>query len=77
MKTHIMSCLSDGTVRCLWTDALPLPELGSVNVERASTIEFNNATKLWELTIDGKVVHSNAHRDSCIAWEVAHIQSNL
>ena len=37
----------DGTAQCLWTEALPLPELGRLQITRASNIEFNNATQQW------------------------------
>ena len=37
----------DGTAQCLWTEALPLHELGRLEITRASNIEFNNATQQW------------------------------
>jgi hypothetical protein len=33
----------DGTDQGLWSEALPLHELGRLQITRASTIEFNNA----------------------------------
>ena len=36
---------SDGTAQCLWTEALPLHELGRLQITRASNIEFNNSTQ--------------------------------
>ena len=37
----------DGTAQCLWTEALPLHELGRLEIHRATNIEFNNTTQQW------------------------------
>ena len=39
----------DGTAQCLWTDALPLHELGRLEIHCATNIEFNNQTQHWEV----------------------------
>ena len=44
-----ISFTSDGTAQCLWTEALPLHELGRLEITRASNIEFNNADQQWEV----------------------------
>lgn len=85
MKTHVMSFSPDGTVRTLWTDALPLATLGPVKVERASQIEFNNSTRRWEVrfadtcAVDGygPVVYSSYSRHECVNWEVRTITEKL
>ncbi|SPE60405.1 hypothetical protein SBV1_410094 [Verrucomicrobia bacterium] len=33
----------DGTALCLWTKAVPLHELGRLEIHRATNIEFNDA----------------------------------
>jgi len=38
----IITFAMDGTGRCLWTEAVPLHELGQLEVERAATVELNN-----------------------------------
>jgi hypothetical protein len=48
MNTQI-SFNPDGTAHCLWTEALPLHELGRLEITRASNIEFNNAAQQWEV----------------------------
>ena len=41
----------DGTVECLYTDAIDLTLLGKLTVQRASTIEYNNDWQEWVTTI--------------------------
>ena len=61
----------DGVVRCLHTDAIPLQSLGTLEVHRATTIEFNASTQQWEVKdAAGSILHSDASRSCCLAWEV-------
>jgi hypothetical protein len=64
----------DGTAQCLWTEVLPLHELGRLQITRASSIEFNNSNQQWEV-IDrkGKVQFFARSRSACLEWE----QQNL
>lgn len=41
----------DGTIECLYTDKIDLHALGTLTVERASKIEYNNDWQEWETTI--------------------------
>jgi hypothetical protein len=65
----------DGTAQCLWTEALPLHELGRLEITRASHIEFNNTTQQWEV-IDrkGQVRFSAKSRAACLDWEQQNVQ---
>jgi len=65
----------DGTALCLWTDALPLHELGRLEIHRATNIEFNNLTQQWEV-IDrkGKVRFVARFRSDCLEWEQKNLQ---
>jgi len=72
MSIHTMHFASDGTAHCLWTEVIPLTELGQLSLQRASTIEFNNATQVWEVRLTShpnQVVFSNSSRESCLQWE--------
>ena len=61
----------DGVVRCLHTDAIPLQSLGTLEVQRASTIEFNPAVQQWEVKdATGLTLHSDPSRSCCLAWEL-------
>ena len=37
----------DGTAQCLWTEVLPLHELGRLEIHRTTNIEFNHSTQQW------------------------------
>ena len=61
----------DGVVRCLHTDSIPLQSLGTLEVQRATSIEFNSAVQQWEVKdADGITLHSNPSRSCCLAWEL-------
>ena len=76
MNTPIqISFNPDGTAHCLWTDALPLHELGRLEITRASNIEFNNDTQHWEVSDrKGKVRFFSKSRSSCLEWEQMNLQ---
>jgi hypothetical protein len=48
MNINIQFC-PDGSAHYLWTDAVPLHELGRLEIHRATNIEFNNTTQKWEV----------------------------
>lgn len=65
----------DGTAQCLWTDALPLHELGRLEITRATNIEFNNTTQQWEVRDPrGKVRFIAKSRAACLEWEQQNLQ---
>jgi hypothetical protein len=74
MNINIQFC-PDGTALCLWTEAVPLHELGRLKIYRATNIEFNNATQRWEV-IDrkGKVRFFAKSRSACLEWEQENLQ---
>jgi hypothetical protein len=75
MSVHIITFGPDGTARCLWTEAVPLHELGRLEITRASNIEFNNSTQRWELQDrKGKVRFTAKSRSACLQWEQRHLQ---
>ena len=74
---HVLSVLPDGTINCLWTDSLPLAELGNLEIKRASTIEFSELMQMWEVCIDGTPVYSSPSRSACLEWEHEHFNNQL
>jgi hypothetical protein len=77
MNPHIISFHPNGTAVCLWTEALPLHELGRLEITRASHIEFNNNTQQWEV-IDrkGRVRFFFKSRSACLEWDEQNLQSD-
>ncbi len=65
----------DGTGLCLWTEAVPLHEIGRLEIHRATNIEFNNTSQHWEV-IDrkGKVRLFARSRTACLDWEHQHLE---
>ena len=60
----------DGIGHCLHTDAIPLQTLGTLEIQRATQIEFNPATQQWEVQdTDGASLFRDPSRSCCLAWE--------
>ena len=65
---------ADGHGHCLHTDAIPLQSIGTLHVERATSIEFNPATQEWDVTdASGAILCSDASRSRCLGWELQHL----
>lgn len=80
MTSLILNVRADGSAECLYTESLPLAAIGALEIRRASEVEFNAVTQLWEVrfTDDPQhVAHSNVSRAACIAWEVETINGRL
>jgi hypothetical protein len=74
MNTQI-SFQPNGTAQCLWTEVLPLHELGRLEITRASYIEFNNPTQYWEVKDRrGKIRFFAKSRSACLEWEQTNLQ---
>lgn len=70
MPTPItLTVKKDGSIECLYTEAFPLRELGKLTIARASMVEFNNETQLWEVNIDGKKIYEHDSREMCLIKE--------
>ena len=64
----------DGTVRCLWTEAVPLQELGRLKLQRACSIEFDNHAQAWRVfDAMGDCLYCSPSRETCLAWERRHL----
>lgn len=72
MPTDTLVFLPDGTAHCLWTEAVPLQEIGRLKLQRASTVDFNPTTQQWEVRLPSEpdaVIFSHSSRDTCLEWE--------
>lgn len=73
MSAHAIRFDPDGTATALWTEALPLADIGSLQVHRASEIEYNNFSEMWECRINGEMLCMSRSRQFCLDFEHAHI----
>lgn len=75
----VFSIEPSGVIRCLWNELFPLRELGTLDVQRASSIEFNPASGQWDVRWTGSdaVVFSHGSRDKCIEWEQEQFNERL
>jgi hypothetical protein len=65
-----------GAARCLYSELLDLRQLGRLRIRRATRIEFNADTQLWEvLPAQGATtaLFSAPTRRECLAWEQANV----
>ena len=70
--THILTFDDDGGCHTMWTDKLPLAELGTLRVRRASWIDFNDQRQQWEVRLDPHAddpVFCDRSRERCLRWE--------
>ncbi len=70
-----ISFKTDGTAQCLWTEVLPLHELGRLEIHRATNIESNNTTQHWEVRDrKGRNCFFSRSRSACLEWERENLQ---
>ena len=73
MSMHVLKFDTAGLGHCLYTELLDLTAIGSLQITRASNIEFNQQTQEWEvLDLENNRLFSNASRSVCLDWEHQH-----
>ncbi len=73
MNTPVITFDPAGSGHCLFTEAIDLFALGTLEITRASIIEFNNAAQVWEVrSNEGALLFSHASRQACLDWEHQH-----
>jgi hypothetical protein len=66
----------DGTGHALYTEALPLGQIGRLSIERATLIEFNDKTQYWHVYDDtGFPMFNSPSRQECLDWERRYLQA--
>ncbi len=70
MTRFIPTIDTRGIVTSLSTDAIPITALGSLRIERLTSIEFNDPAQQWEVRDGaGTLLFANVSRQECLRWE--------
>jgi hypothetical protein len=73
MNTAVITFALDGTVHCLYSELIDLTDLGPLEVQRASNVEFKSTKQRWEVRGRNKrLLFSHRSRAICLAWEHQH-----
>jgi hypothetical protein len=75
MNSTILTINPNGTGTCLYTELIDLHAIGSLEVTRASTIEFNSEHQVWEVRLASRpdtIAFSHPSRETCLDWERSH-----
>lgn len=66
----VLTFNTDGTAQGLYTEAISLCALGRLNIQRASTIEFDDAAQEWVVrSPEGAELYQSPSRQQCLDWE--------
>jgi hypothetical protein len=66
----------DGIGHGLYTEAIRLDRIGRLCVERATTIEFDNAAQYWRVRDrDGLAMFRSRSRKACLTWERQYLEA--
>ena len=65
-----------GTVRTLYTEAIPLNEIGSLSIKRASHVEPDEAGQWFAEMIEGPTLGPFLTRSAALAAEVDYLETN-
>ena len=70
MNNTVITFDTQGQGSCLYSELIDLQSIGSLEVTRATTIEFNQQTQRWEVKDPrGTVLYFSRSRTACLAWE--------
>jgi hypothetical protein len=67
----------DGSISALYTEAIDLRELGALDVQRASNVEFDHDRQLWTVVVAGAELYASPARQACLDWEADNTETIL
>jgi hypothetical protein len=70
----------DGSIRTVYTEAIPLHELGVLEVKRFGNVEFDSEIQEWIVRLvsdPGHVAFSHPLRSEALAWEHRRAEESL
>lgn len=73
--THTFLISPKGTIHTLYTEIIPLHELGTLRIRRASHVEFNAHCQQWEVRTPNRqrILFHHRSRSRCLQWETSHL----
>ncbi|MFN3653408.1 MAG: hypothetical protein ACK47B_27840 [Armatimonadota bacterium] len=75
---HLLVVEADGVVRGLYTELVDLGEVGALEIERASHVEFNARSQTWEARwTDGQWIGAASTRRRVLELERSELQRAL
>lgn len=67
---NVLTFTADGTGHGLYTEVIELTAIGLLVIERATSVEFNDASQQWEVrTTGGELLFTDISRTVCLSWE--------
>ena len=71
MSSSILRFDPTGKVACLYTEAIDLRSLGTLEIKRLTDVRFDDESQQWEVVMSttGEIVHCDPSREACLTWE--------
>ena len=67
----ILRFTPDGSIDCLYTEAIDVRALGRLKVVRTTDISFCERSQQWivRCAATGQAIHADPSREACLQWE--------
>jgi hypothetical protein len=77
MESAVITFTTDGTGHGLYTEVIDLSRLGPLQIERATSIEFDNRAQVWRVKDKtGFPLFTSPSREACLRWEKEYFQKS-
>ncbi len=68
----------DGTVTCLYSEELPLAQIGKLDIKRFTTVEPDSDSVAWVVKdMQGMILFSSLSKTICLAWEESYFNQTM